>query len=932
MKVDGIVDWLKQHVQSRARLCLDSRQLRAGDVFFACPARGGDGRHFIADAFARGAAAVVCEAGEGAWESSLTGPALQVSGLASLLGGVADLWYGKPSAAVSVVAVTGTNGKTSCVNWVAAALNAEGVPCGTVGTLGARLPDGHDLGGSLTTPDVLSMHYLLACMRDAGAQVVAIEASSIGIEQGRLSQVRISVAGFTNLTHDHLDYHHTWENYKRAKFALFDFPGLQTAIVNLDDPAGEELFKRPLSATQRVGFSLRDSAAAQVKALDIHAGSHGLAFNLCGPNGTVQVLTRIVGEHNVSNLLLVSAVLAHLGWDLQRIARVLAALDPVQGRLEWVDPVLPQASSGSAVPLVVVDYAHTPDALERALTALRDIAQARSGKLVCVFGCGGQRDTAKRPLMGRVAGELADHVVVTNDNPRSEDPQAIIEQILEGVHGGSVSVHPDRAHAILHAVWAAAPADVILLAGKGHETWQEFAWGKVPFDDRQWAGVALVWRAGCAISTDTRTLQPGNLFLALKGEHFDGHAYLPVASERGALAAVVESRDSSVALPQFALGDTRHALAKIATVWRSMLQPSVIAVTGSNGKTTTKEMIASILRCAYGADAMLATQGNLNNDIGVPLTLLRLRAAHKAAVVELGMNHPGEIALLAHMAQPGIALVNNAQREHQEFMHSVEAVARENGAVIQALPEHGTAVFPGDDDYSALWADLAQSRTVIRFGFDATFQVHADQIRAERDHTQFVLHTPSGAVTVSLRAPGLHNLRNAMAAAACAVAAGIDVAHVQQGLQAFNPVAGRMQPFSLAQSGQLIDDTYNANPDSVRAAIDVLAGMAAPRILVLGDMAEVGSNSDAMHAEVGAYARERGVDLLYAIGSATLHSVQAFGSNGRSFPDVDTLAHALVEKLPASILVKGSRSARMERVVLRIKEHTGLTGEGRHAA
>lgn len=931
MNVGDIVDWLKQHAQGSARLCLDSRQLRAGDVFFACPARGGDGREYISDALARGAVAVIMEADSLSQAPQLACPVLLVKGLTPLLGAIADQWYGHPSAQLSVVAVTGTNGKTSCVNWVAAALNAEGVPCGTVGTLGARLPGGNDLGGSLTTPDVLSMHYLLDRMRAAGAQVVAIEASSIGIEQGRLDHVRVKVAGFTNLTHDHLDYHHTWENYKQAKFALFTFPGLEAAIINHDDAAGRELLSRTLSAKEVVAYSLGKTPTAQVKALDIHAGTHGLAFALTGPSGTAQVLTRIVGEHNVANLLLVSSVLSYLGWDLPRIARVLASLSPVQGRLEWVDPVVPQGVSSSGLPLVVVDYAHTPDALERALTALRDVAQARSGRLVCIFGCGGQRDTAKRPLMGRVAADLADHVVVTTDNPRNEDPQAIIQQILSGMPRAA-QVQLDRATAILETVWSASAADVILIAGKGHETWQEFAWGKIPFDDRHWAGVALTWRSGVTLSSDTRSLKEGDLFLALKGENFDGHGYLSVAKEKGALAAIVQAADPDVALPQFVLGDTRQALAKLATVWRALLAPVLIAVTGSNGKTTTKEMVASILRCAYGDDAMLATRGNLNNDIGVPLTLLRLNPAHKAAVIELGMNHPGEIAQLAAMAQPTIALVNNAQREHQEFMHSVQAVAAENGAVIQSLPNDGTAVFPGDDEFTAMWLQLAGSRPVLRFGFDPGFQVHADHIHAEREHTQFVLNTQHGSVQVSLRAPGLHNLRNAMAAAACALAAGVELDAVRDGLQAFNPVAGRMQPYALSATCQLIDDTYNANPDSVRAAIDVLASLDQPRILVLGDMAEVGANSDAMHAEVGAYARERGINHLFALGSATRHSVTAFGESGRSFEDVESLVHALVQQLPANVLVKGSRSARMERVIHRLKEHVALAGEGDHAA
>ncbi|MGB3289925.1 MAG: bifunctional UDP-N-acetylmuramoyl-L-alanyl-D-glutamate--2,6-diaminopimelate ligase MurE/UDP-N-acetylmuramoyl-tripeptide--D-alanyl-D-alanine ligase MurF, partial [Burkholderiaceae bacterium] len=836
----------------------------------------------------------------------------------------------EPSKALSVLAVTGTNGKTSCVQWLAAALNAEGIPCGTVGTLGVSLPDGRNLGGALTTPDVLTMHRSLAAMRDAGAAVVALEASSIGLEQGRLSHVRIEVAAFTNLTRDHLDYHHTLENYKQAKFALFAWPDLRRAVVNADDPAGAELL-RNLRPGLAISYSIQSAAGADVQAEDVHTGPYGLVFNLQTRGGAAQLLTRLVGEHNISNLLLVAAVLQELGWDLPKVARVLATLRSVPGRLQIVEP-LARADGARAAAMVVVDYAHTPDALERALDALRGVASVRGGKLVCVFGCGGNRDSGKRPLMGRIAAERADVVILTNDNPRAEAPEAIIAQIIAGMPAAAPRVEQDRALAILSAIWGAGTDDVVLLAGKGHETYQEFQGVRAPFDDREWARFALTFLQDSRLSSDTRTLSEGQMFLALKGEAFDGHDYLATAQDAGACAAIVERPDTSVDLPQFILGDTRQALLRIATAWRRLFELPVIAVTGSNGKTTTKEMIASILRQALGEEGSLATRGNLNNDIGVPLTVLRLNTSHLAAVFELGMNHPGEIALLAQVAQATVALVNNAQREHQEFMHTVEAVARENGSVLQALPEGGMAVFPGDDEYAGLWTRMAGKHRVLRFGFDAQFEVYADQIHAEPTRTLCQIHTPVGNAGVALSAPGVHNLRNALAAAACALCAGVPLADIVRGLEAFNPVAGRMQPRKLASGFQLIDDTYNANPDSVRAAIDVLAQLAGKKVLVLGDMGEVGENGPAMHAEVGAYARERGIDILLAFGPASVNAAQAFGADARAFDSMEQLNPHLLTLLPANILVKGSRSTRMERVVRALEEYLKNHEEGvRHA-
>lgn len=926
MTIPKIISWLEQHAAPKAHLCLDTRHLQAGDVFFAVTGRSRDGRAYIDQAIALGAVAVVAHAEAGVEpDDSLSVPVLDVQGLEEKLGAIADQWYGEPSKAVAVVAVTGTNGKTTCVQWLAAALNADGVPCGTIGTLGVSLPDGSNLGGALTTPDVLTMHRSLAAIRDAGAAVVALEASSIGIEQGRLDHVHIDVAAFTNLTHDHLDYHQTLSKYKQAKFALFAWPQLRTVVVNSDDAAGKELAALPTSA-EVLTYSLAADSDATIRAQDLHTASYGLVFTLVTPKGEAQLLTRLVGEHNAANLLLVAGVLQSLNWTLSRIARVLATLRSVEGRLQLIEP-LACGNTSTALPMVLVDYAHTPDALEHALLTLREVAQARGGKLLCVFGCGGARDRSKRPLMGRIAAELADGVVLTDDNPRDEDPQAIIDQIIEGMKIVPL-VQRDRALAIMSTIWNAGVKDVVLLAGKGHETWQEYKDYHLPFDDREWARFALGWLRGVSISTDSRTISAGQLFVALKGENFDGHAWLEQVREAGACAAVVEQRNGSVNLSQVALGDTRSALTRISTAWRRQFSLPVIGVTGSNGKTTTKEMIASILAVWHGESGRLATQGNLNNDLGVPLTVLRLSSQHRAGVIELGMNHPGEIAQLAAVALPTVGLVNNAQREHQEFMHTVEAVARENGAVISSLPADGVAVFPGDDVYTDLWRELAADRQVLCFGFDARSDVYADQIYVEPTRTACQLHTPAGSEALSLRVAGVHNLRNALAAACCAHAAGAPLSAIVAGLQAFNPVAGRMQSSLLAGGYQLIDDTYNANPDSVRAAIDVLAGMDGKKILVLGDMGEVGDNGNAMHAEVGAYARERGIDMLLTLGTASRLAAEAHGSGAQSFDQIDGLIAALQAALPAHVLVKGSRSARMERVVAALGAYLAVQEEG----
>jgi UDP-N-acetylmuramoyl-tripeptide--D-alanyl-D-alanine ligase len=422
------------------------------------------------------------------------------------------------------------------------------------------------------------------------------------------------------------------------------------------------------------------------------------------------------------------------------------------------------------------------------------------------------------------------------------------------------------------------------------------------------------------VSTDTRSIAKGELFVAIRGERFDGHEFLDVAKQSGAAAALIDERYKGEApLPVLVADDTRRGLGRLGRHWRLRFAPALIAITGSNGKTTTKEMLASILRMHAGAAGALATRGNLNTDIGVPLTLLGLRAGHRYCAVELGMNHPGEIALLAGIARPTIALVNNAQREHLEFMQSVEAVAEENASVFDALPAEGVAVLNADDAMAGIFRRKAGARRRVEFGFQGGEVTGRYVLKGLQ--SEIVLQTPSGEATATLAIPGLHNVRNALAAAACAHAAGIPPAAIGAGLSAFQPYTGRLQVGTTAAGATLIDDSYNANPDSVRAAIDVLAGCPGPTALVLGDMGEVGAQGPAFHAEVGKYAKEKGVAMLLALGTATPDAVTAFGDGARHFSRIEDLVAET--KGAKTLLVKGSRFMKMERVV------AAMTGEMR---
>ena len=461
----------------------DSRQVEPGDIFLAYPGDLADGRRYIADAIQRGAVAVLWQPGENfAWNPALTASNLPVASLRALAGPLAHAVYGHPSEGLSLIAITGTNGKTTISQCIAQAFPK---PCAIIGTLGAGFPEALEETG-FTTPEATTLMRYLARFREQGAVACALEASSIGIEEGRMNGARVDVAVFTNFTRDHLDYHGSMEAYAAAKEKLFAWPRLRTAIINLDDELGQKLM-RETTAMRVLGYGIGDEKRAfpaLVRAENLVDTPFGQRFTVVLPNGRGAVDTPLLGHYNVSNLLAVAAVLHDAGEQPTEVARRLSELTPPPGRMERV--------GGLGEPLVVIDYAHTPDALENALGALRDVAKSRAGTLAVVFGCGGDRDKGKRAQMGELAVANADRVLVTSDNPRSEVPQSIIDDIVAGMSHANIEI--DRAAAIRRAILEADERDVILLAGKGHESYQEIAGVRYPFSDVEQAQAALMLR------------------------------------------------------------------------------------------------------------------------------------------------------------------------------------------------------------------------------------------------------------------------------------------------------------------------------------------------------------------------------------------------------------------------------------------------------
>ncbi len=495
-KVQQLLSQLAQQGVRVSGLATDSRALQRGEVFLAWPGSRDDGRRHIGAAIAAGAGAVLYEPQDFAWDAAWAVPGIGVSGLREIAGHLAHEVYGRPSEVLWTMGVTGTNGKTSCSQWLAQACTACGARTGVIGTLGAGMP-GQLVASINTTPDPVVLHRTLAELLAAGAQGVVMEVSSIGIDQGRVNGVVFGAALFTNLSRDHLDYHGDMEAYARAKQKLFESPGLRHAIVNLDDVQGVQIsrllgHRSARDGINRVGYSCFEGVARRaglecwIEAHDAQVSPQGIAFTVRSSWGEARIVSHLLGRFNISNLLGVLGVMLVSGVPFDVAAAALMQLEPVPGRL--------QRLGGQDCPQVVVDFAHSPDALEKTLVALKDIVRVNAGRLTCVFGCGGERDRGKRPLMGAVAARHADLVVLTSDNPRGENPDAIIAQIREGMPAlehSRLLVEVDRSAAIRAAVMAANAADVVLLAGKGHESYQEIDGSKLPFSDSREAKAAL---------------------------------------------------------------------------------------------------------------------------------------------------------------------------------------------------------------------------------------------------------------------------------------------------------------------------------------------------------------------------------------------------------------------------------------------------------
>ncbi len=969
----------------------DSRKVQPGNLFTAIKGLTSDGHEFAAKAADAGAAAIVVQKGLGYnLPDKWNGCVVEVEDSREAYGLLAENYYDRPAEKVKLVGITGTNGKTTITYLLEDILKGEGVSVGVIGTVNYRyVSNGNQIvkPSPYTTPEPLILQGLLAEMVEAGVACVIMEVSSHALAQSRIGNLKFDIAGFTNLSRDHLDYHCSMQEYFKAKTLLFTGHLKEFAKVVVSSPINDsessEWSAQLVELCESEGREVIRSGSAQkctIKLTDYTSKINETEISFSVGDKPFDLRTPLVGHYNVDNVLTALALSYGLAGDMAKAVASVALSTGAPGRLQRIAI---DTKAAKDQPQVFVDYAHTPDALFQALTAMNKLPHR---DLICVFGCGGDRDKGKRPVMGKIAGELADVAIVTDDNPRKETPAVIRKEIVPGVIEGGLTFYDplwlssrkpgergaleigDRQRAINAAICNSGGGDIILIAGKGHEPYQLVP-DKTFFDDRVEAADALLSfspatiaeatggklvndsGAMClgTISTDSRTIGERDIFVALKGENFDGHNFLSAVIEKKAGCLVVEKDSPGVReliggdVPRVEVDDTLQALGDLAAFKRrkvaSIADGLVVGITGSCGKTTVKEMTTAILKRRWPGgvenhqDSVLYTAGNLNNLIGMPHSLMPISPANKATVLEMGMNVPGEIQRLAEIAAPDICCITNVHGVHLEGLSTIEGVADAKEELFSASPESATLIVNLDDERIRVRAEK-YDRAKITFGRESENRLQADIsctdiVLTDDFRITFTIHLFGESAEVELHTSGIHNVSNSLAAAAIATAAGANPDEIVAGLSDFRPADRRMVVEKSRSGASLINDTYNANPASMVASLLTLVQLSEGKtVAILGDMLELGKDAAKLHYELGEKAGSAGVDYLAVVGEFREQVIKGAVAAGL---DVDKAiscvekgeAVAWVRELESSgiigqgdwLLVKASRGLKLETVV-----------------
>lgn len=983
---------------SVAAVTADSRTVQADSLFVALVGCNSDGHDFLGQAVEARCSVVVIQQDHlrqlSLQELLLAGVVvIETRDSAAAYAGIAANFYGNPAKRLCLAGITGTNGKTTVTYLVEHVLNHGGIPVGVIGTVNIRYTcrDGNKrvLPTGFTTPEPMALQKALREMADHGVTHVLMEVSSHGLAQERVGSLRFDVGAFTNLSRDHLDYHHDMRSYFEAKKELFSKYLQDDATVVLPGISPEDqqhLWVAELRELCRMRGGRQifwgdgEDADIRLKKSEQFLEKTEIVIKIRDFECTIH--STLVGRFNVENILATFGICLAMGIENTQICAALSSAKGAPGRVQRISTGDIWPSGG---PAVLIDYAHTPDALEKVLSTVKDLPHSR---LITVFGCGGDRDAGKRPLMGAIAARLSDVTIVTDDNPRTEDPEKIVAEILTGVRAENVIVHSrawldkllpedagcvvvrDRVQAILAAITSGAPGDVVVIAGKGHEPYQLTVEGKKYFDDAKQAEEALFsWTPTLVakasggnlkesaiadqllgnVSTDSRKSTRRGLFVALKGEKFDAHDFIPQAVSNGCTCLVVEKEVQGIGaeIAQVVVGDTTRALGDLAAFRRRSLvrlsDPTVVGLTGSCGKTTVKEMVAAIFNRNWPAGedypegAVLKTMGNFNNLIGLPLSLLPITPQHRAAVLEMGMNVKGEIARLGEIADPDISCITNIHGAHLEGLGSIDGVAAAKEELFSATGEKGTLIINLDDPRVAeIGAKYRRKKVTYAVAENSEpSSVNGPDLwgdDVENDGigtTSFTLNHRKHRARVTLHIAGEHNVSNALCAAAIGVAAGIGLETIVSGLEDFRPPEKRMEILTGEAGYKILNDSYNANPASMKAGLKTLQSVTGGRrVAILGDMLELGEASKQEHYAIGKLIAELDIDQTGVVGNFKEDLVRGALDNGlsedriRSFSGkksaVQWLQGIIDEKQFGDndlILVKASRGLQFETIV-----------------
>ncbi len=976
----------------------DSRIATPGALFVALSGVTHDGHDFLEKAVSSGCVALLCAKGRVSdiRLRTLNAVVVEVADTSFAYAEVAANYFHRPAEKLSCVGVTGTNGKTTITYLLEEIFLCNGWNVGVIGTVNNRytLKSGERkvLGTRFTTPEAFMLQKVLAEMFEAGVDHLIMEVSSHALHQSRIGGIAFDVAAFTNLTRDHLDYHLDMETYFQAKTRLFSdhLKDKGTAVLPFpQDECATWSWLTPLYDLCRkngkniIGWG--ENKKAEVRLRHFQSGIDRTALEIETPKGVQGLTSPLVGRFNVENILTSFAICLAMNIDEKSICKALDSANGAPGRLERVSV---ESSWDSQGPAVLVDYAHTPDALEKVLLTAAALPHR---ELFCVFGCGGDRDNGKRPEMGAIAAQHGDVIIVTDDNPRTENPDGIISQILSGIvaisgeaktsewlgqrcdkERGYVVIR-DRKKAIAEAIRAAGSEDIIIIAGKGHETYQLTLEGKRFFDDRMEAKNALLsWTDKLVASavggtlccgvkgrgllgqvfTDSRLAVMNGIFVALRGEKHDAHDFLRQAIDNGATCLVIDHVPAGLnneEVSTIIVADTQKALGDMAGYRRKRLAGicdlQVVGITGSCGKTTVKEMVTAILQRKWpvGQDnpenSVLKTKGNFNNLIGLPLSLLPLAANNRAAVLEMGMNRPGELMRLGEIADPDICCITNIHAAHLEGLGSIEGVAHAKEELFATAKASGTLVVNLDDLWISRLAKKYRQKKVTFAASGGRMAVKPDfwpsDIFFEKGGAiSFTLHYHLQSAAINLFTAGEHNIANALAAAAIAASAGASLADIAAGLGDYRPPSRRMEMLRSTFGFTILNDTYNANPASMAAGLKTLKQLSENNtVAVIGDMRELGETSRQAHFAVGGLIAELAIDHVGIVGEYKHDVEQGALAAGFSperlhtFADKDGAVGWIKEMVAAKmlgkddlILVKASRGLRFETIVAKLIE------------